>query len=103
MYENQIINDIGAVILLIFSLFLLYKIVLFLYAALMMQSKSIKRIAYFSILWIILVPMFLFLLNEIDRYGYDEPHIVIIAAILPPIYIGLAYALSRKLDIFGEK
>lgn len=101
--NKELINGIGILIIGILALYFAFILVKKLFNYLLKQSHQIRLIFFISTLWIILIPALAIFINEYDRYGFDEPHVVIFLTLSLPIYIFISYFLSKKLMISFKK
>lgn len=97
--NKELIAGIGIIIVGLITLFFAYTIAKKLLTYLQMQSHQIRLIFFISVLWIILIPVLAIFINEFDRYGFAEPHVVVLLTISAPFFIFIAYFLAKKLKL----
>jgi hypothetical protein len=95
--NKEVIEGIGIIVISAFAVYFLFIIGNKLLTYLQIQPYQLRLICFISTLWMLLVPALAVFINEFNRHGLNEPHVVILLTIGFPIYISIAYFLAKKL------
>ena len=97
--NKELIAGIAIIIVGIIILFFIFMLTKKFLNYLEKQSYQLRLIFFISVLWAILIPILAIFINEFDRYGFEEPHVVLLLTTSFPIYIFVAYFFAKKLKL----